>query len=364
MEVEGRILTPEGWRTGRLRFGDRIEGVEARPVPSSAPMVFPGFIDLHVPGGGGADVMAGTADAVRTVARMHARHGTTSFLPATVTAPSEDLEAAARAIARVAAAREGQEARVLGAHLEGPCISPEKLGAQPPYARPADRGLLDRLLELVEVRVVTLAPEVDPGHRLIAHLAGRGVRVQLGHTAADYDETLAALAAGAAGFTHLFNAMTPMHHRTPGVVGAALAEARYAAIIPDFVHVHPGAIKTALRAVPKLFCVTDATAAAGMPDGEYPLGRHSVRKRGNTVYLADGTLAGSALTMDQAFRNLIALGLEPDDAVRRLATYPADFLGIADRGRIEPGAWADLVVMESDLTLVAVFVEGQPVRLS
>ena len=170
-----------------------------------------------------------------------------------------------------------------------------------------------------------------------------------------------ALAAGARGFTHLYNAMSPLHHRAPGVVGAALAHGEYAALIPDLVHVAPGAILAALRAVPRLFFVTDATAAAGMPDGEYPLGRNTVTKRGGSVFLADDTLAGSALTMDQALRNLVSIGVELGDAALRMSTYPADFIGARDRGRIEEGAFADLVALDSDLNVVQVVVEGETV---
>jgi N-acetylglucosamine-6-phosphate deacetylase len=153
--------------------------------------------------------------------------------------------------------------------------------------------------------------------------------------------------------------MTPLHHRLPGMVGAALAHAQYAEIIPDLLHVHPGAIRTALRCIPHLYCVTDSTAATGMPDGEYKLGRQSVTKCLGGVRLADGTLAGSTLTMDRALRNLVdVIGLELDDAARRVSTYPADFLELPDRGRVVPGAWADVVHLDRDLRVQAVYLQG------
>jgi len=148
------------------------------------------------------------------------------------------------------------------------------------------------------------------------------------------------------------------------MVGAALAHARYAEIIPDLLHVHPGAIRAALRAVPCLFCVTDSTSAAGMPDGEYKLGRHLVRKCMGGVRLADGTLAGSTLTMDQALRNLVGLGLALDDASRRVSTHAADYLGLADRGRLAPGAHADVVVLDRELTIQRVIAEGEEIDLA
>jgi N-acetylglucosamine-6-phosphate deacetylase len=360
MTLTGNILTPDGWVAGSVAFDTTVQRVTEHAVAADAPAILPGFVDLHVPGGGGADVMAG-ADAVRICARTHARYGTTSFLPTPVTAPPDDLVAAVDGIAIVAADRQPGEARVLGTHLEGPYLNPERLGAQPPYPQAPDIAAMERLCARVAVRLVTLAPEVDTGHAMIRHLAAHGIAVQIGHSGASYEETCAALAAGARGFTHLFNAMTPLHHRAPGVVGAALAHGEYAALIPDLVHVHAGAIRAALRAIPRLFGVTDATAAAGMPDGDYPLGRHTVRKRGGSVFLADGTLAGSALTMDQALRNIVGLGLDLADASRRLSTIPADFIGEAQRGRIAPGAFADFVVLDRDLAVTRVVVEGETI---
>jgi N-acetylglucosamine-6-phosphate deacetylase len=166
---------------------------------------------------------------------------------------------------------------------------------------------------------------------------------------------------GACGFTHLFNAMSPLHHRNPGLVGAALAHAEFAEIIPDLLHVHPGAIRAALRAIPRLYVVTDSTSATGMPDGEYRLGSQHVTKCLGGVRLADGTLAGSTLTMDQALRNLVSIGLPIADVSNRLSRYAADYLGIEDRGRIARGVWADVVVFDRELALTATYVEGESI---
>jgi N-acetylglucosamine-6-phosphate deacetylase len=218
---------------------------------------------------------------------------------------------------------------------------------------------LARLHALVPVRLLTLAPEVGDNLARIPELVAAGYRVQLGHTTGSYAQGVEALRAGAQGFTHLFNAMSGLHHREPGMVGAALAHARYAELIPDLLHVHPGAIRAALRAIPCAYCVTDSTAASGMPDGEYALGRQRVTKCLGGVRLADGTLAGSALTMDRALRNLVEhLGLELADASRRLSTYAADALALSDRGRLAVGAWADAVVLDRDLKITDVILEG------
>ena len=367
---EGLVVTPLGLRRGRVRVhGERIAAVEGEPAGDETwrdgdlPIVVPGFVDLHVHGGGGADTMQG-GGAIDTIARTHLRHGTTSLLATTMTAPRAEIEAALAAIAPACRARTPGAARVLGVHLEGPYISPDKLGAQPAFAAPPSVAEILALQAIAPLRVVTLAPELPGALDMVAALVREGVRVQLGHGAGSYDDACAALARGASGFTHLFNAMSPLHHRAPGLVGAALAHAAHAELIPDLLHVHPGAIRAALRAIPGLYCVTDATAAAAMPDGEYLLGRHRVSKCAGGVRLADGTLAGSTLTMDQALRNLVfALGLPLPQAVRRVATHAAQYLGLADRGVIAAGAWADLAILDAGLQLQRVVVEGEEVAL-
>jgi N-acetylglucosamine-6-phosphate deacetylase len=361
MILTGNILTPNGWQRGSIEFQSHIMDIEGGPVDpatNEADYLLPGFIDLHVHGGGGLDIMQGHS-AVDTVAKLHASHGTTSLLATTMTAPLPDLNHALSDLAHACRERTPGAARVLGVHLEGPYINPGKLGAQPNFARPATLREIRLLKRLAPLRLITLAPEI-PGHlECIKALRAEAITVQIGHTLGSYEDGVAALTQGAAGFTHLFNAMTGLHHREPGMVGAALAHARYSELIPDLLHVHPGAIRAALRAIPRLYCVTDSTAAAGMPDGEYQLGRHTVTKCLGGVRLADGTLAGSTLTMDQALRNLVSIGLDLADAALRVSTYPADYLGLTDRGRLAPAAWADMVVLDRRLVLKSVIVEGE-----
>ena len=370
--LEGKVLTPQGFVNGRIEFGAdgriaRIEGtpIDVRKVRDSAgPIVLPGFIDLHVHGGGGHDIMEGGDSAAR-VSELHARHGTTALLATTMTAPMADLEIAFAGLKSVCATRSPKGARVLGVHLEGPYINGGKLGAQPNFARPVQTAELARLNELAPIRLITLAPEIAGNMDLIESLCAAGFRVQLGHTLGSYEDGVEALKRGAGGFTHLFNAMSGLHHREPGMVGAALAHAKYAEIIPDLLHAHKGAIRVALRAIPHLYCVTDSTAAAGMPDGDYRLGRHKVTKCLGGVRLADGTLAGSTLTMDQALRNLVnELDMDLIDASRRVSTHAADYLGASDRGRLSAGAWADAVVLDRDLTVSDVYVEGSSIELA
>jgi N-acetylglucosamine-6-phosphate deacetylase len=360
--ISGVILTPGGWVQGRVEFNERIVAVHGGPVhgPGTAPVVLPGFVDLHVHGGGGADLMDG-GEAVDVLARLHARHGTTALLPTTVAAPRAALEEALAQVGPRLRLRSPGAARVLGVHLEGPYINPGKLGAQPRAVRPGSLEEVETLDALARVRVVTLAPELPGNLELVSALARLGITVQLGHTLASYDQALAALDAGARGFTHLFNAMSGMDHRNPGAAAAALAHAEHAELIPDLVHVHPGAMRAALRAIPKLHMVTDATAPAGLPDGAYTFAGQPVVKQDGAVRLESGALAGSVLTMDQALRSLVSIGLPLAEAARRLSLRPAEYLGLPDRGRIASGAWADLVVLSPMLEVEQVYVEGEQV---
>ena len=367
--IQGNILTPSGFLNGSISWdgAGRIARIDGTPIgesqarESDAPLVLPGFIDLHVHGGGGRDIMQG-GDAGAQVSQTHARHGTTAMLATTMTAPKEDLVMALTALQKVCRERSAQGARVLGVHLEGPYINDEKLGAQPDFARPVQLNELNALNLLAPIRLITMAPEVPGNMDLIDVLCKAGYRVQIGHTTGSYEDGVNAMNRGAGGFTHLFNAMTGMHHREPGMAGAALAHAKYAEIIPDLLHVHPGAIRVALRAIPCLYCVTDSTSATGMPDGEYRLGSHTVYKCMGGVRLADGTLAGSTVTLDQALRNLVdTLGLALHDASRRVSTHAADYLGLTDRGRLSTGSWADIVVLNRNLHIQNVFVEGNSI---
>ena len=360
LNFKGQILTPDGWVDGTIQFDRKISSISDSGQANSGLIILPGFVDLHVPGGGGGDVMRGEDD-IRLCASLHASHGTTSFLATTITAPSKEIILAAKAIDIVASDRRKNEARILGVHMEGPYLNSDMLGAQPPFSQAPDQKLIEDVLRCADVKLVTLAPECDPGHILIKELVSKGILVQVGHSNANYEEIKSAIEDGVGGFTHLYNAMRGLHHREPGVVGAAFAHGTSAALIPDLIHVSEGAIHAALRSLPDLYFVTDATSAAGMPDGDYTLGRNKVTKRGDGVFLENQTLAGSALTMDQAFRNLLSIGLDIREASRRLSTIPADLIGANDRGRLKRGASADFVILNKNLDVVEVIIEGSRV---
>ncbi|MGE0712460.1 MAG: N-acetylglucosamine-6-phosphate deacetylase [Planctomycetota bacterium] len=368
--LEGLLGLPGEARWGRLELeGGRIARVEPceRPAGARERLVVPGFVDLHVHGGGGADVMDGP-EGVLAVAAFHLRHGTTALCPTTVTRPPEELFAALAGVAGLAAGpATAEHARLLGVHLEGPFIAPARRGAQPPYELPPDAALLERLLAAGPVATVTLAPELEGALELVRLCAARGVRASLGHSGCRLAEAEAAYAAGAAGTTHLFNAMSGLHHRSPGLAAAAFGApaTTFHELILDLDHVHPALVAIAARALPGGLClVSDAIRATGTGDGESELGGQRVLVRAGRATLEDGTLAGSVLTLDRAFRTALrGPGLARDlaEAVRWSATNPADALGRADLGRLAAGAAADLVVLDDRLEVEAVWRDGAQV---
>lgn len=357
--INANILVNDKVQAATLSYNERIDKIKINgPKDPSLPLLIAGFIDLHVHGGGGCDIME-AGPSVHTIAKTHAKFGTTGFLATTMTAPFDELEKSFLSLKDSFARRAPHESRLLGVHLEGPFISVEKLGAQPNFTREGTLREIEHLNSIVPIKIITLAPEVFNHLGLISDLKKMGIIAQIGHTNGTYEEGLSALNQGAKSFTHLFNAMSSFHHRAPGMAGAALAHAEYAELIPDLLHVHPGAIKVALRSIPNLYFVTDSTSATGMPDGEYRLGSHTVHKCLGGVRLKDGTLAGSSLTMDQAFRNLLSIGMSPFEATRRLSEIPAHLIGESFRGKIAEGYCADFVLLNPEHEISSVVIEGE-----
>ncbi len=363
---QGSILTPKGWVTGRVDIaGQVISTISGQTLAEGAkpkgPFVLPGFIDLHVHGGGGADWQGGE-EGLRTFVRYHTSYGTTAIAPTTATGPVPVIERALSAITSIAAARRPGEAVVLGAHLEGPFINPRKPGAMDvSLILEGDAALAKSWAERFKIVIATVAPEIPGGHDVIRALAERGCRVQIGHSMATPAMAEAAFHCGCCGFTHLFNAMSQMEHRSPGVAAYALAKGRFAEIIGDLVHVDATVLMAAYRAIPRLYAITDASAA-GTPDGAFEWGGRRVIKKGQRITLENGTtLAGSAITMLDAFRNLVSIGLSLEQASDMTSTRQAEYLGLQDVGRIEPGARACLVKLDAALKLQGVWVDGESI---
>lgn len=328
--------------------------------------IVPGFIDLHIHGIAGADVMDASCESLDLMARRFAAHGVTGFTPTTVT---ENPDLTRRTIATIRDYANNQppgRARVLGIHLEGPFLNPAYKGMQPEgYIMPPDADMLSSLLELGGglVRRVSLAPEMPGADSLIRLLRSKDVEVSIAHTGATYEQALAAVEGGARHVTHCFNAMTGLHHRRPGVAGAAMiVDDLYTELIADGIHIHPAVMRLLIRVKgrERVMLVTDAMSATELPDGEYRFGGHEVIVRNGEARLADGTLASSTLTMDGAVRCVIRLcGTPLVDAVYMASTTPAEAMGWgASKGKIARGYDADLTVLDGDLRPMATFVSG------
>jgi N-acetylglucosamine-6-phosphate deacetylase len=377
--ADARVCAPEGvWEPGWLLARDgRIEALGPGDPPagstSAAEMVdgagarlLPGFVDVHVHGGGGADTMDADPDALRHLARFHAGHGVTALLPTTWSASEGDLAAALKAVT-AAAGRVDEGATILGAHLEGPWINAGRCGAQDPAAiRRPDAAEAARLLDSGPVRLVALAPELDGAAAVIDACRQRGVVVSAGHTDAGYDQMAQAVRLGVTQVTHTFNAMSGFGHRDPGAVGAALAfpELR-CELIADGIHVHPGAMAVLARAKGPggVILVSDATRATGLPEGPVDLGGRIGHHTGGAVRLADGRLAGSVLTLDVALRHFAAASSWSWEHLwRATSANAAGALGLAAKGRLAPGADADLVLIDEDWTVRLTVAEGRIVH--
>ncbi|HVO82238.1 MAG TPA: N-acetylglucosamine-6-phosphate deacetylase [Terriglobales bacterium] len=342
----------------------QVSSRAARDVPRGCRVVdlgdgilAPGLIDIHIHGGAGHDVMELDSTALPAVERFLAQHGVTAYFPTTVTAPVDitlaALDTLANAIEAGAITRERTtpRARPLGIHLEGPFISHARRGVHPPEnLLPPSVDAFDRFWQAARgyIRMMTIAPELDGAPEVIREATKRGVCVSLGHSDADLNATQAAVAAGARHATHTFNAMRPLAHRDPGIVGAVLTDSRLTAdIIADGIHLDPAIVQLFLQAKgpDDAVLITDATAAAGMPEGRYRLGSFEVEVKGGKC-LAGGRLAGSVLTMDCAVRNVMQFShWSLQDALRLATLNPARVGALTGRGRLEAGATADIVVL-------------------
>jgi N-acetylglucosamine-6-phosphate deacetylase len=326
-------------------------------APNGRGTAVPGFVDLQVNGFGGVDFLDADAAGYRRAGEALLETGVTAYLPTLITSPEGQILAAMREVP-VGLARP----RILGMHLEGPFLSPNRLGTHEASSRrDPDAALLERLLDAGPVRLMTLAPELPGALELIDRLLVRGVAVSLGHSDATAAQANAAFDRGARSVTHLFNAMRPLLHRDPGIVGAALArDDVVVSIIVDGIHLAPETVRVVWRAaLGRLALVTDAITGAGVADGSYSLGNLDVHVHEGTVRGPDGVLAGSVLTMVEAVRNLHALGVPLEDAVGAATSTPARLLGEDELGRIGIGLPADIVVLNDRVEIERVLVAGE-----
>ncbi|KUJ69771.1 N-acetylglucosamine-6-phosphate deacetylase [Streptomyces albus subsp. albus] len=367
--VEGRhIVSAEAAApadAGRTAAGEGAGTGPDRHYDLSGHLVVPGFVDIHVHGGGGASFSAGSAEEALTVARTHRAHGTTTMLASTVTGELDDLARQAAALAELV-----QQGELAGVHFEGPFISPHRCGAhQPELLRVPDPADVRKLIDAAHgtAAMMTLAPELPGGLESVRLLAEHGVIAAVGHTDSGYEAALEAIEAGATVATHLFNAMPSLLHRAPGPIAALLEDERVTVeLINDGVHLHPAVLGLAFQraGADRVAFITDAMGAAGMNDGNYPLGPMTVEVKDGVARISEGptagSIAGSTLTLDRAFQRAVTVdGLTVDQAVRALSGTPARVLGMDDRtGSLTAGKDADLVVLDEAHQVVGVMRQG------
>ena len=352
-----RLIGPNGVRVGWLEIEDGRVAASGDGVREGVDLggryVAPGFVDMHVHGGGGAAF----TDDPRAALDFHRGHGTTTCLASLVTASIPELVQQVAALAPLV-----ESGLVAGIHLEGPFLAAARCGAHDPnLLRAPDADSVAALLDAGRgtVRMVTIAPELPGAVEAITRIVDHGAIAAIGHTDATYDEARAGLAAGATVGTHLFNAMRPLHHREPGVIGALLESDAPCELVVDNVHVHPALVAWVMRVHPgRIALITDAIAAAGVGDGEYLLGGLDVTVTDGVARLTrGGSIAGSTLTLDVALRNAVAAGISLPNAVAALTVVPAQVLGLP-AGTLEPGSRADLVVLSEGLQVEAVMTAG------
>ncbi len=376
-EISDAVIVVQGSKISAVGQRGKVDlprGV--RELNASGRTVVPGFVDVHIHGAGGHDVMEGTREALEIISATVAAHGTTSLVATTVTASEKETRDSVAGIAHFIlntsqyAARE-LSAEILGIHFEGPFISPVRRGVHPAkWIVPPSRELLAQLLGEARgtAQILTLAPELPGALDLISAARHAGLVVSLGHTDATYEQAQAAIEAGASHAAHVFNAMRPFSHRGTGVIGAVLTSPKVSAeLIADGVHVDEAAMRmlVELKTSERVILVSDGISATGMPDGKYQLGKFEVKVSGGVARNAEGKLAGSTLTLDRALRNMVALGVPLASALRMVTANPARQIGLgARKGVLAPGADADLVFLDDKLEVSGVMTRGAGLALS
>ncbi len=358
---EGSVLI----KNGKLCSFHQAEENDDTIIDAQGRYLAPGFIDIHIHGAGGCDTMDATFEALNTISKTIATNGTTSFLPTTMTCDAEDIQKAVKTIDE--AMKRGTEgATILGTHLEGPFISPDMIGAQnPKYIQAPSKENFQHMVDgkLCAVTSVTLAPEREGALDLIDHLVENQIKVSAGHSAATYDEMMVAINHGLSHTTHLFNAMKGLHHREPGIVGAAFDSDITSEVISDGIHISYPTLRVAInqKGTDKMILVTDAMRACCMPDGNYNLGGQEVYVANGRAQLENGALAGSVLTLNNAVKNIYNNSKLPLHEVVKMATLnPAKYCGVDDhKGLIREGYDADLILFDDEITITHTIVGGK-----
>ena len=355
--ISGKIINHDKSFIGSIEFDEKIITVNKSDNLNTNNIIIPGFFDLHCHGGNGFDAMEGL-DSIINMSKYHLQNGTTSLLPTTLTASNEDTIKALKGV-REFINNKNNSSNILGIHLEGPFINPNKLGAQPPFAQLPSINFIKKLQQLTILKIVTIAPELDGAEDCIKYLIDNNIKVQFGHSLADYSCCLKIMKKNSIGFTHLYNAMSGCDHRKPGVLEAALNHADFAEIICDFNHVDEANIKLANKCIPKLYAISDSISATGKPDGNYKFGNLKITKKNGKALINSNILAGSIINMHDTFKNLIKINFTLEKAVAMTSFNASQYILEKNLGKIEKNFIANIIVLDHELNIKEVYLKGK-----
>ena len=353
-KIAGKIVNYNSSFNGRIFFDNEIQKIETNTDNQSGNIIIPGFIDLHCHGGNGFDVMEGS-NSIEKMSKYHLSHGSTSIMPTTWTNTFEETHNALEGFNDIY----NKNSNILGIHLEGPFINPNKLGAQPPRAISPSIDFVKKLQDLAPIKVITIAPELKGMNSFIEEINNFGIKIQFGHSLADYDCCAKLMRKYEIGFTHLYNAMSGNHHRNSGVLAAALDLGSFAEIICDFNHVSKESIKIAKKCIENLYAVKDAMGATGLENGVYNFFNTKVEKK-DKIAVLEGTnsLAGSIINMHDTFLNLKQLNFSLNDIVKMTSFNAAKYLGIDDLGYLGKNKISNILVLDKNFNLKEIYLDG------
>ncbi len=356
--ISGKIVNYNDTFEGEIIFDQNIKSVKKIKKEKNQNFIIPGFIDLHCHGGNNFDTMDGE-NSIVSMAKYHLMHGTTSIMPTTWTNTFQNTFKALNGFNNI----KKNNSNILGIHLEGPFINPKKLGAQPNLTAAPSVDFVEKLRKIADIKIITIAPEIEGMEKFIKYLSKSNIKIQFGHTIADFKYCVKFMKNYEIGFTHLYNAMSGNHHREPGVLTAALSNAKFSEIICDNIHVNEQSIKIAKKCISGLYAVTDSISASGLKDGEYIFAKNKIIKEKNSVKIINnGTLAGSIITMDQTFRNLNNMNFSIQEAVELTSYNAAKYLELDNLGKIEKGYISNFLVLDKDFNIIDVYLEGNKVN--
>ena len=354
--IKGKIINYNQSFNGEIFFNNKIEKIHKDEKINENYIILPGFIDLHCHGGGGFDTMDGYV-SIKKMSHFHLLKGTTTLLPTTWTSKFDHIKDALYNVNKLVADLTNN---IEGIHLEGPFINPKKLGAQPALTQLPSREFIENIIQTANIKVITLAPEIEGMNEFIKFLISKKIQVQFGHSLADFKTSNEYLRKYPIGFTHLYNAMSGHTSRESGVLSSALLNGNFAEIICDKNHVSEEAIKIAHKCIPGLYAISDAISSTGLDDGIYNFAGAEVQKKNNKVYLKNSnTLAGSAITMHETFKNLVKMNFSLEEAVRMTSYNASKYLKLENVGVIEKNNLSNFIVMDKNLNLLKVFLNGE-----